>query len=44
MSFYEKTTEERLAVGIMDNLVRFAVGVEDTQDIINDLSQALDTL
>ena len=44
MSFYEKTTEERLAVGIKDNLVRFAVGIEDTQDILNDLAQALDAL
>jgi cystathionine gamma-synthase len=42
VSFYELTTEERLKVGIKDNLVRFAVGIEDTQDIINDLSQALD--
>lgn len=42
MSYYEKTTEERLALGIKDNLVRFAVGIEDTEDILNDLEQALD--
>jgi cystathionine gamma-synthase len=41
MSFYELSTEERLAVGIKDNLVRFAVGIEDTADILADLSQAL---
>lgn len=41
MSYYEKTTEERLALGIKDNLVRFAVGIEDTDDILNDLDQAL---
>ncbi len=41
MSYYEKTTEERLALGIKDNLVRFAVGIEDTNDLINDLEQAL---
>jgi cystathionine gamma-synthase len=41
MSFYELSTEERLAVGIKDNLVRFAVGIEDTVDILADLSQAL---
>lgn len=41
MSYYEKTTEERLALGIKDNLVRFAVGIEDTGDILNDLDQAL---
>jgi cystathionine beta-lyase/cystathionine gamma-synthase len=41
MSYYEKSTEERLALGIKDNLVRFAVGIEDADDIINDLDQAL---
>ncbi|MEP7287515.1 MAG: aminotransferase class I/II-fold pyridoxal phosphate-dependent enzyme [Chloroflexota bacterium] len=44
MSYFEKTTEERLAVGIKDNLVRFAIGVEDTTDIIADLTQALEVL
>lgn len=42
MSFYELTTEERLAIGIRDNLVRLACGIEDTEDLIADLSQALD--
>jgi cystathionine gamma-synthase len=41
MSFFEKTTEERLELGIKDNLVRFAIGVEDAADIIADLDQAL---
>lgn len=41
MSYYEKTTEERLELGIKDNLVRFAVGIEDTDDILADLEQAL---
>lgn len=41
MSYYDKTTEERLAVGIRDNLVRLAVGIEDVDDIIDDLDQAL---
>jgi cystathionine gamma-synthase len=41
MSYYEKTSEERLALGIKDNLVRFAIGIEDTQDILADLEQAL---
>nr|MCU0513160.1 aminotransferase class I/II-fold pyridoxal phosphate-dependent enzyme [Anaerolineae bacterium] len=44
VSYYELTTEERLKVGIKDNLVRFAVGIEDTDDIIADLSQALDSI
>jgi cystathionine gamma-synthase len=41
MSYFEKTTEERLALGIKDNLVRFAIGVEDAADIIADLDRAL---
>jgi cystathionine gamma-synthase len=41
MSHYDKTPEERLAIGITDNLVRFAIGIEDTQDILEDLDQAL---
>jgi cystathionine gamma-synthase len=42
MSFYELTTEERLQVGIKDNLIRYAVGIEDGEDLIADLAQALD--
>ncbi len=42
MSFYELTTEERLEIGIKDNLIRFAVGIEDSDDLIADLAQALD--
>ena len=41
MSYYEFSTEERLEIGITDNLVRLAVGIEDTVDIIADLDQAL---
>ncbi len=41
MSFYELSTEERLSMGIKDNLVRFAIGIEDTADIVSDLTQAL---
>lgn len=33
--------EERLAVGISDNLIRLAVGIEDPEDIIADLERAL---
>ncbi len=44
MSYYELSTEERLAVGIKDNLVRFAIGVEDADDLLADLAQALDRL
>jgi len=41
MSFFEKTTEERLELGIKDNLVRFALGIEDAADLVADLEQAL---
>lgn len=44
MSYFEKTTEERLALGIKDNLVRFAVGIEDTEDLLDDLDQALSVI
>lgn len=42
MSFYELTTEERLLVGIKDNLIRYSVGIEDGDDLIADLEQSLD--
>ena len=42
MSFYELTTEERLRVGIKDNLIRYSVGIEDTEDLIADLAAALE--
>src|SRR5581483_3304179 len=42
MSFYELSTEERLQIGIKDALVRYAVGVEDPDDLIGDLEQALE--
>ena len=42
MSFYELTTEERLRVGIKDNLIRYAVGIEDAADLIDDLATALE--
>jgi cystathionine gamma-synthase len=42
MSFYELTTEERLLVGIKDNLIRYSVGIEDSVDLIADLTAALE--
>jgi len=38
------TQEERLAAGISDGLVRLAVGLENVEDIIGDLKQALDLI
>jgi cystathionine gamma-synthase len=34
--------EERRQAGIADNLVRYALGIEDAEDLIADLEQALD--
>ncbi|HPG34679.1 MAG TPA: PLP-dependent transferase, partial [Lentimicrobium sp.] len=36
--------ENKLAAGITDDLVRFSVGIEDVDDIINDLKHALETI
>ncbi|MCB9308882.1 MAG: cystathionine gamma-synthase [Lewinellaceae bacterium] len=36
--------EERLKVGLTDSLIRLSVGIEDVDDLIDDLSQALDFL
>jgi cystathionine gamma-synthase len=44
MSYFELSTEEREAVGIKNSLVRYAVGIEDTADILGDVEQALRTL
>lgn len=41
LSYYDLTREERLAIGIKDELVRYAVGLEDPDEIIADLEQAL---
>lgn len=42
MSYFEMTTEQREAVGITDGLIRYAVGIEDADDLIEDLLAALD--
>jgi len=41
MSFWDYRPEERRKLGMLDNLVRLAVGLEDTDDLIDDLEQAL---
>ena len=33
--------EERLAAGLNDGLVRLSVGIEDHEDLIQDLDQAI---
>jgi cystathionine gamma-synthase len=40
-SHVESTTEERAAMGIPESLIRYSVGIEDTEDLIADLDQAL---
>ena len=40
-SHVECTPEEREAMGIPESLIRYSVGVEDLQDLLADLSQAL---
>lgn len=41
MSYYELTPEERQHLGIGDSLVRYAAGIEDTDDLLTDVEQAL---
>jgi cystathionine gamma-lyase len=36
--------EERRAAGISDSLVRMPIGIEDSQDLIQDIEQALSLL
>jgi len=36
--------EDKLAAGITDDLVRFSVGIEDVEDIIEDLNQGLNAI
>jgi cystathionine gamma-synthase len=43
MSYFELSTEQREAVGISDRLVRYAVGLEDTDELIADVVAALDS-
>lgn len=33
--------EDRIKLGITDNLIRISVGIEDVQDLIEDLDEAL---
>jgi cystathionine gamma-synthase len=40
-TYFELSTEERAQLGISDALVRLAVGLEDPDDLIEDLDQAL---
>jgi cystathionine gamma-synthase len=41
MSYYQCTPEDRRRDGIPDNMIRLACGIEDAEDLIADLDQAL---
>ncbi len=41
VSYYNYSRKERLKLGITDTLIRLAVGIEDAEDIVADLEQAL---
>jgi cystathionine beta-lyase len=40
-SHSKMTAAERAAIGVSDNLLRFSVGIEEAEDLINDIKQAL---
>lgn len=44
MSFFDYPEAYRKDIGMVDNLVRLALGLEDEEDLIADLQQALDTI
>jgi len=44
MSFFDYPEDYRRSIGMVDNLVRIALGLEDVDDLIADLQQALDKI
>ena len=38
------TKEEQEATGVTPDFIRLSIGLEDVDDLINDLSQALDSI
>jgi O-acetylhomoserine (thiol)-lyase len=40
--FYEMGQERRASMGIAESLIRVSVGIEDTDDLLDDFGQALD--
>lgn len=44
VSYSDLSRDERLRIGITDELIRYSLGVEDADDIIADLEQALGTI
>ncbi len=44
MSFFDYSEEYRQSIGMVDNLVRIALGLEEVEDLISDLRQALESI
>ncbi len=44
MSYFDYTPEQRQKIGIYDNMIRAAIGIEDTNDLLDDYKQALEML
>jgi methionine-gamma-lyase len=44
MTHSKMKPEDRLKAGITEGLVRFSVGIEDVEDLIDDLKQGLDKI
>lgn len=42
ISYYDYPPEERQRLGILDELIRMSVGIEDAEDLIADIEQALE--
>ena len=42
MSYFEYSAEDRRRFGIPDNMIRLSCGIENTEDLIADLAQALE--
>jgi len=42
MSYHDFTPEQRCAVGIPDNMIRLSCGIENAEDLIADLTRALE--
>jgi cystathionine gamma-synthase len=42
LSYYDYTPEQRRAWDIPDNMVRLSCGIENAEDLIADLKQALE--
>lgn len=42
MTHVNVSVERRIAMGLTDGFVRMSVGIEDAEDIINDLKYALE--